>query len=380
MTASKRKVLVAMSGGVDSSVCAGLLVEQGYDVIGCFMRLGSDDSVEKVDTSAPVACSTAKPGHQGCCSVNDAQDARMVAGLLGIPFYVLNFRKDFGKIIDYFVSEYNAGRTPNPCVRCNDWLKFGKLLDYARSVDADYVATGHYARVDQTHPDGPRILRGMDTKKDQSYVLFGIKRQVLPGLMLPIGEMTKPVVRAHAERMGLPIFAKPDSQEICFVPDNDYAGLVKRRTPEKVTAGVVLDTQGNALGEHPGHQHFTIGQRRGLGVAKGVPLYVIQRDPVANTIVVGDKESLFSSSFTADQTNWMTDLPVGQPIRCQMKIRYNSQPVQGTLVIHPDGTVQGSFDQPVSAVTPGQAAVFYQDDQLLGGGWISSVQRASDAA
>ncbi len=369
-----------MSGGVDSSVCAGLLVEQGYDVVGCFMRLGSDDSVEKMETSGPMACSTGKPGHQGCCSVNDAQDARMVAGLLGVPFYVLNFRKDFGKIIDYFVSEYNAGRTPNPCVRCNDWLKFGKLLDYARSIDADYVATGHYARLDRTHPGGARILRGLDTKKDQSYVLFGIKRDVLPGLMLPIGEMTKPVVRAHAERMGLPIFAKPDSQEICFVPDNDYAGLVKRRTPDKVGAGVVLDAAGNAIGEHPGHQHFTIGQRRGLGVAKGVPLYVIQRDPVANTIVVGDKELLFSGSFVADQTNWMTDLPVGEEIRCQMKIRYNSQAVPGTLLIRPDGRVVGRFDQPVSAVTPGQAAVFYSDDQLLGGGWIQEVQRTSDAA
>ena len=239
-----KKVLVAMSGGVDSSVTAALLQKQGYEVVGCFMRLGSNasgDLDEGHDNHDAARCSNpAAPQHrgsqlrhQGCCSLNDAADARLVAAQLDIPLYVLNFTKDFDKVIDYFVKEYNAGRTPNPCIRCNDWLKFGKLASYADSIDADFIATGHYARVDPSAGTGrpARLLCGIDARKDQSYFLFSIPRQRLEQMILPIGEMTKPQVRRLAESLRLPVFDKPDSQEICFVPDNDYAKLIERRTP-----------------------------------------------------------------------------------------------------------------------------------------------------
>jgi tRNA-specific 2-thiouridylase len=362
-----KKVLVAMSGGVDSSVAAALLQDDGYAVVGCFMRLGSDDSVESFDAET---CDPAKVkiGHQGCCSVNDAADGRLVAAMLDIPFYVLNFRKDFGRIINYFVDEYNAGRTPNPCVRCNDWLKFGKLWDYARSIDADYVATGHYARVN--HSGGrARLLRGADHKKDQSYVLFGTKRESLEHMLLPIGELEKPAVRRIAEECKLPVFNKPDSQEICFVPDNDYASLVQRRTPERVTPGSVVDTRGNVVGRHEGQQHFTIGQRRGLGIGGGVPLYVLGRDAATNTVTVGGKDELMSDRLIADQTNWLID-PPREAMRCQAKIRYNSTPVPATVTATGDDTLEVRFDQPQPAVTPGQAVVCYDGEELIGGGWI----------
>jgi tRNA-specific 2-thiouridylase len=365
-----RKVLVAMSGGVDSSVAAALLKDQGYDVVGCFMRLGSEDSVEAPEAD-PYACDPAKvkEGHQGCCSLNDASDARFVAAMLGVPFYVLNFKKDFGRIIDYFVDEYNAGRTPNPCVRCNDWLKFGKLAAYAKSIDADFVATGHYARV--SHEGGQsRLLRGTDRKKDQSYVLFGTKLDDLRHMLLPIGELEKPAVRELAERYKLPVFDKPDSQEICFVPDNDYARLVKHRTPDKVKPGRIVDTDGNDLGQHEGHQHFTIGQRRGIGVALGYPIYVVDKDASTNTVTVGGKDDLLSVSLKADQTNWLIDPPTRQPLRCAARVRYNSQPVPAQVLATGDDTLEVQFDEPVSAVSPGQAVVCYDGDHLIGGGWI----------
>lgn len=372
-----KKVLVAMSGGVDSSVAAAMLKRDGYEVVGCFMRLGSEDSVEEVDTcKTPQGTVSLKQFHQGCCSVNDAADARLVAAMLDVPFYVLNFRKDFGKIIDYFVGEYNDGRTPNPCVRCNDWLKYGKLVNYARSIDADFVATGHYARVE--HGPNPRLLRGLDLRKDQSYVLFGTKREQLAHTMLPIGGMLKPAVRALAQEFNLPVFDKPDSQEICFVPDNDYAKLVRKHTPDKFSEGDILDTQGNVVGQHEGHQHFTLGQRRGIGVAMGHPIYVVAKDPAANTVTVGSKDDLLSSSLVADQCNWLIDPPV-HALRCLAKIRYNSPPAPATVFATGD-TLAVTFDEPQSAVTPGQAVVCYDDEQLIGGGWIRSVQRAERVA
>jgi len=362
-----KKVLVAMSGGVDSSVTAALLQDEGYEVVGAFMRLGTDDSVEGPDLTCDPT--KVKIGHQGCCSVGDASDARLVAAMLGIPFYVLNFRKDFNRIIDYFVDEYNAGRTPNPCVRCNDWLKFGKLHDYARSIDADYVASGHYARVD--HSMGkPRLLRGVDHNKDQSYVLFGAKRERLEHMLLPIGEMEKSQVRAIAEERDLPVFDKPDSQEICFVPDNNYARLVKNQSPEKFDQGDIVDHDGNVVGQHDGHQHFTIGQRRGVGVALGYPIYVTHRDPQNNTVTIGSKADLMSIGLTAQQTNWLIEPPTGQPIRCEAKIRYNSPPTAATVIATDTDSLEIRFDGPVEAVTPGQAAVCYIGEQCIGGGWI----------
>src|SRR5688500_630986 len=256
MSASRKKVVVAMSGGVDSSVAAALLLRDGYDVMGAFMRLGSPTGVEMQQEDCEVEPGTGRPHKQGCCSVLDADDARRVAGMLGIPFYVLNFQDDFGRVIDYFVAEYNRGRTPNPCVRCNDWLKFGKLASYAKAVGADYVASGHYARTGVDPVTGRKtLLRGLDHRKDQSYVLFGITPEALDHTLLPVGGYEKHEVRAIAEELKLPVFNKPDSQEICFVPNNDYASLVERRTPGGFRAGEFVDPAGNVLGTHPGHQH-----------------------------------------------------------------------------------------------------------------------------
>src|SRR5687768_7345164 len=270
MSTNREKVVVAMSGGVDSSVAAVLLLRQGYDVMGVFMRLGSPDGVEEPETCelddaqhSALTTQRSTKSKQGCCSVLDAADARRVAGVLGIPLYVLNFQEDFGRVIDYFVDEYNRGRTPNPCVRCNDWLKFGKLASYARAVGAEYVASGHYARTGVDSLTGHKtLLRGLDHRKDQSYVLFGIKPAALEHTLLPIGGYEKHEVRAIAEEMKLPVFNKPDSQEICFVPNNDYARLVERRTPGGFRPGEFVDSSGAVVGTHGGHQHFTIGQRK----------------------------------------------------------------------------------------------------------------------
>ncbi|MCZ6836528.1 MAG: tRNA 2-thiouridine(34) synthase MnmA [Planctomycetota bacterium] len=403
---------------MDSSVAAALLQREGYEVVGCFMRLGSPgetfDELEAYD-SAGVSCdpSKIKIGHQGCCSINDAADARLVAAKLEIPFYVCNFKKDFGRIIDYFVGEYNEGRTPNPCVRCNDWLKFGKLHEYAKQIDADFIASGHYARLD-TSGGSTRLLRGVDQDKDQSYVLFGAPRDRLSEMMLPIGGYQKSKVREIAKEFDLPVFDKPDSQEICFVPDNDYAGLVKRRSPDQVTPGNVVDTSGKVLGEHEGHQHFTIGQRRGVGVALGYPIYVVHKDAKTNTITVGEKDDLKATSCIATEANWLVDepSPPGTPgsgqgeglsdwITCTAKIRYNAPPVpaqvrvfndflgateseqsessvssiKGRTNAQEDSMIEVRFDEPQFAVAPGQAVVCYDGDAVICGGWI---QKASD--
>jgi len=367
-TISGKKVLVAMSGGVDSSVAAAMLCQQGYEVVGCFMRLGSEDSVESGDDDRCTS-STIKPGHQGCCSLLDASDARLVAAMLEIPFYVLNFRRDFDRIIRYFVDEYNEGRTPNPCVRCNDWLKFDKLMGYAESIDADFVATGHYAQID--HLAGGALLCGQDEHKDQSYFLFGVKRERLDKILLPIGSMQKSAVRHLAKQLGLPVFDKPDSQEICFVPDNNYASLIKQRTPDRVSEGDVLDTAGSVVGRHEGQQGFTIGQRRGVAVSLGHPVYVIDKDPVANTITIGTREELLVSGLEADQMNWLVDLPPEEPTDCCVKIRHNSKAVGARMHVTDHTTFRIEFNKPQQAVTPGQAVVCYQDNRVLGGGWIT---------
>ena len=378
---------MAMSGGVDSSVAAALLQRDGYDVVGCFMRLGSPgenlDELQPADEAGPEPCdgpgrngSHVKIGHQGCCSINDAADARLVAAKLDIPFYVCNFKKDFARIIDYFVDEYNAGRTPNPCVRCNDWLKFGKLHSYAKQIGAQFVASGHYARIDRNGSGRPRLLRGEDHSKDQSYVLFGASVDRLREMLLPIGGLQKTEVRRIAKELDLPVFDKPDSQEICFVPDNDYASLVRRRAPEAVTTGTIVDRDGTVMGEHRGHQHFTIGQRRGLGVAKGHPLYVIDKNPTSNTITIGTKDDLLASGCIATEANWLVE-PKDDWITCTVKIRYNAEPVAGQvrrkvgLSPIPEGEMDVRFDEPQFAVAPGQAVVCYDGDAVICGGWIS---------
>jgi tRNA-specific 2-thiouridylase len=339
------------------------------------MRLGSPKGVEG-DVQGGESCETGVGGagknKQGCCSVLDAADARRVAGILNVPFYVLNFEDDFGRVIDYFVDEYNRGRTPNPCVRCNDWLKFGKLAKYAEAVGARYVASGHYARVGVDPATGEKaLLRGLDHKKDQSYVLFGMSRDNLEHTMLPIGEFEKHAVRAIAEEMNLPVFNKPDSQEICFVPNQDYAGLVRRRSPETFRSGEVVTPDGKVVAQHEGHQHFTIGQRKGLGVALGYPIYVVDIDAESNRVTIGDKEMLARDGLIARQVNFLSSRPhqAGR-MKCVAKIRYNHAPQPATLKVTGADEFELRFDEPQTAVTPGQAAVLYDGDIVLGGGWI----------
>lgn len=386
--AGKGKVLVAMSGGVDSSVAAAMLLREGYEVVGCFMRLGSPGETLEELVADDGACRTggtpvppAKIGRQGCCSINDAADARAVAAQLGVPFYVCNFKKDFGRIIDYFVDEYAAGRTPNPCVRCNDWLKFGKLHEYARQIGAGWVASGHYARV-----EGGRLLRAVDASKDQSYVLFGVPREQLGRMLLPIGGMEKPAVRALAREWGLPVFDKPDSQEICFVPDNDYAGLVERRRPGLAAEGDVVDPEGRVLGRHGGQHRFTPGQRRGVKVAGASRLYVIRKHPGTNTVTIGPPELLDVTGCTASEANWLSEPPApGEWLPVQAMYRYNSRPVRASVRVLDDGSgptpsgrlgrFEVRFDGPQRAVAPGQAVVLYsanEPDVVVGGGWIES--------
>ncbi|MFH1109514.1 MAG: tRNA 2-thiouridine(34) synthase MnmA [Planctomycetota bacterium] len=390
------KVVVAMSGGVDSSVAACLLVEQGYDVMGLFMRVGHVASPlvgdvsgmqrrpqgAALQTGAPLATRT----HQGCCSASDAADARFVAGMLGIPFYALNFEDEFDRIIDYFADEYARGRTPNPCVVCNDRLKFGKLMDYADAVGAEYVATGHYARIGDR--DGrPTLLRGRDAQKDQSYVLFGLRRSILDRVMFPIGELTKTEVRTIAARYGLPNRDKPDSVEICFVPDRNYARVVRERRPDGFVEGDVVDESGRMVGRHKGIGRYTIGQRRGLGIAAGRPIYVTQLDVLNNRVTVGDDEALQCPSLVADRVNLLVD-GLGDCFEAQVKIRYLHSAVPATIHTLDDPPasplakggrrgVRVVFDEPQRAVTPGQAVVFYDGDTVLGGAWIESAEKGT---
>ncbi len=347
-----------MSGGVDSSVAACLLHEQGYEVVGFFMRTG-------VEHDRP---SDSNDRHQGCCSASDAADARYVAGKLGINFYALNMQKDFDSIIDYFTSEYKNGRTPNPCVVCNDRLKFGKIVDYAKSIDADWIATGHFARIDRG-AGRPVLRRGVDRHKDQSYVLFGLQRDVLDRIVFPLGEMTKEQVREEARRFELPVCDKPDSVEICFVPDRDYARVVRERDPATIAPGDVVAPDGKVVGRHEGIANFTIGQRRGLGIAFGMPIYVTALDPARQTVTVGPREDLLKRGLVADRVNWLTDPPAG-PTRVLGQIRYQHQAAPATAERLDDGCLRVVFDEPQSAITPGQAVVLYDGDDCLGGGWI----------
>ncbi len=395
MTSHKGKVLVAMSGGVDSSVAAAVLQREGYDVIGCFMRLGSpgetlDGPAGALPAPAPLAGRAAKVGHQGCCSIADSADARAVAAQLGVGFYVVNFKRDFGRIIDYFADEYAAGRTPNPCVRCNDWLKFGRLHEYADQLGAGWVASGHYARLDHAGPE-PRLLRGIDHTKDQSYVLFGMPRARATRTLLPIGSMHKHEVRDLARQWGLPVHDKPDSQEICFVPDNDYAGLVERVRPALARQGEIVDTGGRPLGTHAGQHRFTVGQRRRVGVALGHPIYVVGRDAATNRVVVGSRDDLLVRGCLAGEANWLATVDSRGTAwwRSFVKFRSNSEPVPAEVRLidgarHVSGESLGysgrsgrfevRFDEPQEAVAPGQALVVYDEqdpDWVLGGGWIA---------
>ncbi len=362
---TRGKVVVAMSGGVDSSVAACLLHEQGYEVVGFFMRTG-------LDSGQPVP----EDRHRGCCSASDAADARYVAGKLGINFYALNFQKQFDKLVDYFSDEYAAGRTPNPCVVCNQDLKFGRIVDYADSIDAQWIATGHFARIDR-RSTGPVLQKAVDDEKDQSYVLFGLDRDVLDRVMFPLGGLTKDEVRREAERFDLTIANKPESVDICFVPDRNYAAIVERRRPDAMKPGPVIDSSGQHIGEHAGVGRYTVGQRRGLGIALGLPVYVTEVDARNNTVQIGPQSELLCAGLIAERLNWLVDVPTSA-FRATGKIRYHHHASPCTATPRTDGTWHIAFDDAQSAITPGQAIVLYHGDDCLGGGWIARPDASAD--
>ena len=358
---SKGKVIVAMSGGVDSSVAALLLHRQGFDVVGVTMRLWS---VEREDVPA---------ANKRCCSVEDVDDARRVCHALGVPHYFLNFEREFQRhVIDYFVAEYDRGRTPHPCLACNDKIKFDFLLRRATFLDADFIATGHYGRV-RTDADGRYELhKGIDTSKDQSYVLFTLGQSELSRLLLPVGEYRKEDIRARAHEAGLPVADKPDSQEICFIPDDNYRKFVSDRVRPR--PGNLVDLGGEVLGTHPGIQFFTIGQRRGLGLSGSTvqPLYVTRIDSETNDVVLGRHEDLFSSRLWASRVSYVSGTIPDGPTSVTAKIRYKAEGADATIVPLSDDTAEVWFDEPQRAVTPGQAVVFYSGDKILGGGYIET--------
>lgn len=359
-----------MSGGVDSSAAAVLLREAGYEVIGLFMRSGAAEEACATEGSGLLPIVQAKSNKQGCCSASDAADARRVADRLDIPFHALNFQNAFGRIKDYFVDEYLLGRTPNPCVQCNNWLKFGKLWDFARQVGADHISTGHYAQTQSIAGETrPALTMGMDLTKDQSYVLFGLPRDLLQQVIFPVGDRTKVEIRELAKQAGLRVHDKPDSQEICFVPDNDYAGFIRRYRGEIDTAGEFVDGAGRVVGHHQGYEHFTIGQRKGLGIAFGTPRYVVRVEPETRRVVLGEHADLARHTLEADRLNWLID-DVPTQFACAAKIRYLHAPAPCHVDVLGDDRVRVQFDEPQFGVAPGQAVVFYSGPRVLGGGWI----------
>jgi tRNA-specific 2-thiouridylase len=363
------RVVLAMSGGVDSSASAVLLKKQGYEVIGLFMRTG---------THTEEAEDNRRENKKGCCSAIDANDARRVADKLDIPFYALNMEKEFGQIIDYFADEYLKGRTPNPCVVCNNWLKFGELWKFGQKINAQYIATGHYAQVLKGPNGEPELHRGVDAEKDQSYVLHGIKREVLPHLLFPVGGYEKPQIREFAREAGLTsVAAKPDSVEICFVPSGDHTDVIRKRRPAEAAerAGVIREKDGTVLGEHDGFDRFTIGQRKGLGVAAGKKRFVLEIVPESREVIVGDAEDLLSSGLEASRINWLIEPPTNAPLECLAKIRYRSPASPARVTATADGGAVVMFAEPQSAVTPGQAVTFYDGNRVLGGGWIERATR-----
>ena len=352
-----------MSGGVDSSVAAALLAEQGHDVIGLSMQLYDQ--------------SEGQTSFGGCCSLDDLHDARRVAAAIDIPHYILNFERQFTEqVVSNFVREYAAGRTPLPCAHCNSDLKFATLLDRAHGFGADAVATGHYARITRDPISGRAVLeRGVDPAKDQSYFLFSLTQDQLACAVFPVGDQAKDAVRAYARQRGLPVADKPDSQEICFIPGDDYAGFVTTHAAEAPGHGVIVDEQGRVLGSHGGIHRFTVGQRKGLGLGatasgpSGSPLYVLQLRPADRQVVVGPKASLERTTLTASGVNWIAPEPA-TPIRAGAQIRHRHQAAPATVRSLGAARAEVVFDAPQIAITPGQAVVFYDGDSVLGGGWI----------
>jgi tRNA-uridine 2-sulfurtransferase len=360
MTASnKTRVVVGMSGGVDSSATAALLLEQGYDVVGITLKLWPQDCVSRAEDK--------------CCGPQAVMDARSVCHKLGIPYYLIDEADEFQKtVIGYFASEYKAGRTPNPCVMCNQNLKFGRLLNRADQLGAQFIATGHFARVERSE-DGKRTLlyRGRDLRKDQSYFLFSLRQDQLARAMFPLGEKTKSDTREVARNCQLKTADKEESMEICFVPDNDYGRFLRQAKLVEKHRGEIVDVHGKVLGHHEGIEFYTIGQRKGLGVAAPRPLYVLELDAARNRVIVGDDAAaLEKQEFVAERCNWIAFDTLAGPTEATVKIRYNHSGAPGTLIPQSDGRVSVKLHAPQRAVTPGQAAVFYTDELVLGGGWI----------
>jgi tRNA-uridine 2-sulfurtransferase len=357
-----------MSGGVDSSTVAALLARQGRNVVGLTMQLWNQRRLPEL---VPEGGATGR-----CCSLDDVYDARRVAEQIGIPYYVVNFEDQFEeRVVKPFVEDYLAGRTPIPCTLCNNYIKFDRFLELADAVGAHYIATGHYARV--RHWEGRyQMLRAIDPTKDQTYFLFGLTQDQLARTLFPLGEMTKPEVRELARSLDLAVAAKSDSQEICFVPNGDYAGFLEAWLREQghelpPESGSIVNTAGRKLGAHAGVHHFTIGQRRGLGIAVGEPLYVIATDPQSQRVVVGGENELLRSEFIATGVNWISIEGIREPVRAEVKIRNKHVAAPAWIdAVSEAGSVSVRFDEPQRAITPGQAAVFYRGDLVLGGGWI----------
>lgn len=362
MNEDKKTVVVAMSGGVDSSVTAALLLEQGYQVIGVTMQIW-DPAVTEVNGD-----------YVGCCSLAAVEDARSVANRLDIPYYVLNFHDLFRRtVVRDFCRQYAVGRTPNPCVVCNRVIKFEALLQKSRALGADYLATGHYARIGYDEGTGRYTLqKAKDRRKDQTYFLYSMTQEQLAHTLMPLGDFTKDEVRQMAAQRGLKVAEKPESQEICFVPDDNYRNFLRENAAEEIKPGPFLDLQGREIGRHEGIAYYTIGQRRGLGLATGERVYVVDIDPQRNAVVVGPVEALSRTSLVAGDINLVLTDRLNGPLQAQAQIRYNAVPAPATVAPAGEGRVRIDFAEPQRAITPGQAVVFYQGEYLLGGGTIEN--------